>query len=290
MIYRITESDFNAINAEMPDSLEFGYSGDDGLFYYDDAIFPHIPFDLNITLMESVGKNYSDYVSSLSPITDFYCKIYRYFEEDDLKDLDRTKPPLGHDYKTGLNVRLHPKRTTIKGEVVKVDYYADPGLTDIILVVEIEYVRDSLGFALSRTTNRRWALENGSFHETEKVTTKSYSVNAEDQIKEGIRRRQNIIDTLQPAVLKFMFESLLPQGLSQMQIVLMGRAFIDSHELEFDKFVKSSSTVTDPASPNFGKKTLVVEFENATETWLDNTPASLGGISIRDFIIQEASI
>ena len=74
----------------------------------------------------------------------------------------------------------------------------------------------------------------------------------------------------------------------------MGRDFIDRHENEFQKFIESSSTVTDPNDPNFGRKKVVVAIEtaaNSTDTWLKNAPPSLGGsITIENYLVAEFSI
>ena len=289
MIYILPEEYYVAINQKMPSNIQFGYE-EEGHFYYDDSIISHITFDIDITLKEAINKTYNELVVELEPLANYHCKIYDYIEEELLIDADKTKPPFGHDYKTGLITRLHPKRTTIKGEVIRVDYYSDKELTDLVLTVEVEYIRDDIGFAISRKTTRRWVLKNDEYHPETKITEKSYVINLEDQIKEGLRRRQNIIDSIQPRVLYLLFEVMLPEGKTKEEIIYIGREFLDRHEPEFDRFIKSSSTIIDINDPNYGKKELAVAFMIATDEWLDNKPATLGGISIREYIINEVSI
>jgi len=81
----------------------------------------------------------------------------------------------------------------------------------------------------------------------------------------------------------------------------MGRDFMDRFEDEFDNFRKSSSTVTDPQDPNFGRKVVVVALEiaangdsgatpdpiPATDPWLNEKPATLGGASILQYLSNE---
>lgn len=193
------------------------------------------------------------------------------------------------DYTTSCN--LFPKRTMIKGEVTKVEWYSDEQLTDKVIEVIISYTRDAFGFAQHRTTTRKWVQKNNQFHPNYKVTTKNYSHNRDDQISEGKRRRENIVNSVQLPTLQFMLETM--QG-TQTAILLAGRNFMDRHSIEFKNFIDNSSSVTDINSPNYGKKNVVVAFESAaatTDTWLNNNPASLGGsTSILQYLVNEFTI
>lgn len=215
---------------------------------------------------------------------DFVPKIYDFINYN-------SKDAFFHDlnYIIETSQSLYPKRTMQFGEIVKVEWFSDVSLTDKVLEVDIQYNRDAAGFAINRTTTRKWLMRNGQFHPDFKVTTKRYDLNLEDQISEGIRRRENIINSLQIPTMGFMIEVLSP--MSQGEILLMGRNFMDDLELEFQKFIKNSSTVSDTNDPNFGRKNLAVAFENRPETWLDLFPSALGGsMSIRDWLVQEVSI
>lgn len=193
------------------------------------------------------------------------------------------------EYTKQVKPNLYPKRTKVKGEVQKVQWYADAALTDLVLEVDIVYTRDVQGFATDRTTTRKWVMNNGNFHADTKVTTKKYNINIEDQIVEGKTRRRNIVNIVQLPVMSFLIETETP-GMSVPEILLMGRAFMDTMELHFQKFIDNSSTVTDPLDPDFGKKQIVVAFEDATDSWMENTPAALGGATIRQYLIGEFSI
>lgn len=194
------------------------------------------------------------------------------------------------DYTKDLTQSLYPKRTFVQGELQKVEWFADQALTDKILQVDISYIRDSLGFAVSRTTTRTWYRSDGSAAPETKVTDKLYTINLNEQIVEGHKRRQNIVDGVQIPVMGFLMETQSP-ALTAGQIVLLGRDFLNKMEPYFDRFVKNSSSITDTQDPNFGKKEIVVEFENnIVDTWLDDLPTALGGATIRQWLIGEFSI
>lgn len=207
------------------------------------------------------------------------------------------------DYKKELTQSLIPKRTVSQGEVVKVEWFKslDGNMQPIdkVINVDIVYNRDATGFATSRTTTRTWINEDETDNSDVKVTHKYYFVNPSDMIDEGLKRRKLLINSIQIPVMTFMTEVLMPLGFSQEAVVLKGREFMDDYETDFNKFVENSSSITNPADPNFGKKSIVVEFEdndpagrNANyNSWLDAAPASLGGLTtIRQYLISEFSI
>jgi hypothetical protein len=193
------------------------------------------------------------------------------------------------NYNTELSQSIFPKRVFTKGELTSVVWYSDQLLTNKLLDVTMVYVRDAMGFAVSRTTTRKWVREDESFHPLFKITTKSYTINPIDQILEGKRRRSNIVDGVQLPVMSFLLETQ-SGTLTQGEILLMGRDFLDAMEPFFNRFVKNSSSINDVASPDFGKKEIVVEFETSTDAWLDDLPAALGGATIRQYLIGEFSI
>ena len=203
------------------------------------------------------------------------------------------------DYKNELVQSLIPKRTTTQGEVTLVEWFQslDGSNNPInkVLDVAVVYTRDATGFALYRTTTRTWYNRDGSANLDTKVTTKYYFVNSVDQIKEGKRRRKLLVDSIQIPVLGKVMEVLIPLGYSDTACLLKGRQFMDDYELDFNKFVNNSSTITDAASPDFGMKTIRVKFRDEADVnhieWLDKSPASLGGTTtIRQYLLTEFDI
>jgi len=167
--------------------------------------------------------------------------------------------------------------------------------TDKIITVDIAYTRDATGFATQRTTTRKWINRDNSENAEAKLTTKLYFVNPAEMIIEGTKRRKLLVDSIQIPTLTFMTEALVPLGYTQEAVVLKGRAFMDDYEGDFNKFVDNSSTITDPADPDFGEKTIVVRLRDEANTsyveWLDKSSPSLGGTTtIRQYLMNEFDI
>jgi len=203
------------------------------------------------------------------------------------------------DYKKELTSSLIPKRTTMQGEVVKVDWYKsldqDGNPTDLVLTVDIVYTRDESGFATYRTTTRTWINEDGSENDDRKITAKYYYINHSEMIDEGTKRRGLLVSNIKLPVLTFMSEALMPLGYTEESVLLKGRDFLDDYELEFNKFIDNSSSINDPASPDFLLKSVVVRIRDdqtpAYLEWLDKAPPSLGGATtIRQYLMNEFSI
>lgn len=188
---------------------------------------------------------------------------------------------------------LFPKRVFSQGELQSVEWYIESTFQTKVLKAEMSYTRDGNGFATYRETLRTWINEDDSENPLTKLTSKFYT--PLEMIQEGKRRRGNIVDGVQIPTLSFMLETMVnPPTVTQDMVLLIGRDFMDRFEDEFNKFIDNSSTVTDPADPDFLKKKVVVAIENAansTDPWLKNKPASLGGsISIENYLVSEFSI
>jgi hypothetical protein len=209
------------------------------------------------------------------------------------------------DYKKDINsgLTLIPKRTVTQGEVTKVEWYktldGNQVPTDLVIIVDIAYTRDTTGFATFRTTARTWINRDGTENSDKKYTTKFYFVNPSDMITEGLKRRKLLVSSIQIPTLTFMMEVLMPLGHTQQSVVLKGREFMDDYDGDFNRFVENSSTITNPADPNVGRKSIIVQLEdnavdgrNATyNAWLDLAPGSLGGMTtIRQYLINEFNI
>jgi len=230
---------------------------------------------LTLTLTDEVPTDIEEEIIAL-------CSNYRleYPKISDLVTLDlRGKDFRSINYKTELIKSLHPSRVFSRGELGKVEWFSDSDLTDLILQVEMEYTRDSLGFALHRITTRSWMNKSGNFHINKKVTIKKYS--DLEQIAEGKTRRGNIIDGLQKPILGMMLATVIADdGESeterQTRIIMEGRTFLATHKAKFTLFVEDSN------------REIYQEILNATEYWLDNNISET--MTIRDYILNELNI
>ena len=189
---------------------------------------------------------------------------------------------------------LFPKYYFNKGELYKTEYYVNEDLTDLVLVVDVTYNRDAAGFAQTRTTRRRWVNNDDSFNTVEKTTSKNYTNNPSQIIKEGKRRRENIVDNLQIPTLTAIQMTMLPLGHTEQDCLLYGRNFLDFYDLEFKKFVNNASTVNQKNDPNFGRRVIEVLLETDSEVehalWLDQIPNIFGpGVTIRQYLVNEFS-
>ena len=240
------------------------------------------------TVLDDLVSNFSDTLEALK-----VPKICDYVKEE-LKG----KHFHDIDYKTELTQSLIPKRTVVKGEVQRVEWFQSMDVNNNpvnkILDVSIVYQRDASGFAISRQVTREWTNKDESVNPLPKLTSKYYFVNPVDQIEEGIKRRGLLVKSIQMPTMLAMMHVLMPLGQSQGQVLLQGRQFMDDYETDFSKFVASSSSITDINDPNFGKKTVVVRLEEEAEAsrvlWLDAAPAILGGATIRQYLINEFTI
>ena len=189
------------------------------------------------------------------------------------------------NYKTGLNSRLHAKRTFVKGELQKAEWYAYyDGLNyeNKILDVDVIYNRDALGFADSRITTRTWYYEDGTPCDEKKITTKYYTDPVE-RIQEGKRRRGNLIDILMNNTMGLMIETMAADPLDPVEvggIIQQGRDLMKEYQGDITAFIEESHTAFIDSLTN-----------DTTHTWLDNQPVSLGGsTSIRNYLIAELTI
>lgn len=217
-------------------------------------------------------------------------KIYQYVPETTIHD-----PyifPADIDYKTGLTISLFPARVMVQGELQEVTYYAEYDALEAyeldkfkqpVLKVEINYTRDSLGFAQYRSTTRSWYYEDGTMcTSVQKITSKVYDFLG--TIAEGKRRRQNIIDGSMIPVLGMMIQTCLvapqqnpPLFATQPELVLEARRFLSSCKAHIIDFVDDSST----------------EFSDwlstATEVWLNNV-IHQNGTTIRQWLMNEIDV
>lgn len=198
-----------------------------------------------------------------------------------------------------LTLNLIPKRTIVQGEVQKVEWYSEIdgalNVSNKVLDVDIVYTRDVTGFAIYRVVTRTWYNNDGIENDEKKITVKYYAVNPSESIDEGIKRRSLIIKELQRPILASMLQVLVPLGYSETAVLFRGRTFLDEYEVEFQKFTNHSSSINDPASPDYGMKAIIVKLRDESDTelteWLDLAPPLFGGtVTIRQYIMSQLDV
>jgi hypothetical protein len=97
---------------------------------------------------------------------------------------------------------FHKKRTIVKGELVKAEYFRNfDGViySDLILEENRTFNRDAIGIVQTRDISIKWYLEDDTVGCT-KTWTKYY--NADEAIQEGIDRRSNMISVAKTTLLR----------------------------------------------------------------------------------------
>jgi len=260
------------------------------------------PDQLRFTLSESLTEQEDDALESfIGAFDDSYI-------ESPLRILSLVKEEAAHkhfhniDYikeiKSGMSLIPERESGTVQGEVREVVWYAgvNENLEPHTPVIKenATYTRAESGLPYWRVKERVWYREDGTIHPEKKITVKFYVVNKQDMIDEGIKRRSLLVKSIQIPVMEMMGEVLTPLNVTEAAILIKGRHFMDQFEHEFNKFIDNSSTIADPADPNYGRKSVIVALENVDaleHSWIDMAPNSLGGATtIRQYLINEFDI
>jgi hypothetical protein len=220
----------------------------------------------------------SDIVSLVKEEPD-HVRIYRFIP---VADSDLNVAPIERNYITGLVTRLQARRTFNHGELNKIYWYGDGTTNDLIIKVDVAYERDTIGFAVRRTTTRTWLREDGTDATPNKYTEKFYNTDLLGAIDEGIRRRGNIVKGLQLPILGTMTATIPAlSGESeperQARIITIGRRFLGAYKEHFNAFVEDSN------------KQIIEEMELANDFWLDNI-IDANGTTIRMMVLYELNI
>jgi hypothetical protein len=243
-----------------------------------------------------------------------YYKIYDYLLEDKASNVDIYASPLDIDFKTDLSVSVAKKTLPkIQGKPTLVEYYeikrfqfdenGAPVMNPLTNAPNIEYINkicevsfdftyDPFGFIVEKIANLRWVMTDETVSEVSKNIGELFDplLDNEKRIAEGTMRRQAIVDGLQLPALAFLGQSYPDKN--TIELLTIGRAFLDKYDEDFRDFVEKSLSVVDPQDPNFGKKVIIVKIEQATDEWLDNT-VTLDGQNFftpRQYIISELDI
>lgn len=200
------------------------------------------------------------------------------------------------DYKTGLTARLEKKVTSmVDGEVREVEYHADDAFDDLVLKVAVfkdqalttpGYTRTSNGLAVERWTERTWYREDDTAHPETKVTHKTYSHDSLQQMREGRRRRGNVIDQLSITVLNLLVATETavdplnptPAEITAAEVIAM--PWLATYDVHVNNYIR----VGDLAWKTAGSPNLTDD----TATWLDNDCEPVGypaSTTIRDVIL-----
>ena len=289
--YRLTNTEYHGMKSQLPKEAAFGWKDPEypdhyliaGEYFYR---LKDIGYDLEEICQSMLGVTFESISEDMSlceaKIWD-HTMVDAEHIHDDFRVLD---------YTTQLISSLFPKRTLDHGEITQVDWYSDPELTDRVISVSVHYERDAYGFAVERTTERKWIARNGSVHPKIKATKKSYKINPVDQIREGVRRRQNIVDSVQMPAFAATQEVLVNLGVAPEGILGLARELLERLNGDFKMFIDNSSADSDPSSPTFGTKKIVLAIQELSDefTWMKTPTTILGGASLLQYLRFQFSI
>lgn len=122
------------------------------------------------------------------------------------------EPPQHLDYRVAVNSRLFTRKRVMYGELVSLEFFGrfDPEgkvFEDLVVGEAHTYVRNAENYAIKRDIVISWYKNDGSPHSDTKIRTKFYD--AQGQINELKRRRENIIDWLRGALKGTQLEPLV---------------------------------------------------------------------------------
>jgi hypothetical protein len=207
-------------------------------------------------------------------------KLYRYATR---QYEDVSVPPVGLNYVTGIDGRLHPTNAVmVDGEVRQIDYYAEATMDpatgqvsydDLVVRESFVYQRDAVGFARGRVQTITWYREDDTPHPTTKQRVKFYE--PDESLREGYRRRGNITDKLAMDMAGWLMVTQT-QLANQQDRLNLGREFMRQHKLSFDMFVEASSAQ------------ILYDVTDDTTDWLDDLLAP--GVTIRATILDALNI
>ena len=278
-------------HSEITEMLPMGWTfgvinegSEDYIVYENDInmmLRPETPFDLESIFQNLYSKSVFEFMND-NIVYPF--KIYNYIDDEDEQFQDPYHLPACVNYKTQLNIRLYPEHYFIKGELQKTIYYSEYDesteiFNDEILLVSFEYERDNLGFAVKRQTKRQWYRTNGVLEETQiKDTLKFYD--SQQKIREGKRKRENIMDTITITVMGMVMQTELPNPdsiyKSPEEIVVEGRRFLADHKISFSNFIDDANA------------DILTELSEDTTPWLSNV-IDANGTKILDYLLYQLS-
>lgn len=234
-------------------------------------------------------------------------KIYRLMNNTELALFtDKSVPPLGWNYKTGLEARLHFRDTKSYGRIQEREYFANRtinpdgsvDLDDKIIREAYNYTFNEYGDVIEREIIIYWLREDGTEHTKTKSHTKNYLINLEEALDEAIKVRTAFTNELKIVVRAFAVPSIISNGqLTQASTDLAGGdpglppysqtaavqslagellaiALLEDYENELSSFI------------SIGSPSIVSAFQNDTNhVWLDNEFQP--GLTFRAHLVTE---
>lgn len=225
--------------------------------------FPLGCSESDIQALEQIIDDHKPYV----PLRIYQFVPLTYHHQDGSSD-----PPLDLNYETGLTNRLYRNVDMTFGEIQTITYCADCDFASAVVVERITYERDEIGFAQERMTEISWVDIHDNEHSQKKYLHKIYS--PDESLREGQRRRKNIIDKLMMDVGGILIQT---QQSTAQEALQLGREL-------FKKYAIDEKSYTEASDPS-----ILGDFKNDQEhLWLDDEIQA--GYSIRRYCFDSCNI
>ena len=200
-------------------------------------------------------------------------KIYEYLDQDH-GIFDEYLAPHHLDFVTGINIRLHPKRTFVLGEMTEVIYYESfDGQNYSIPVVRetFVYTRDPVSkLAISRIQTIEWYDVDGNLGEFPKIRGPKYYNTMTEKIKESKIKKGNQVNTAGEVCIGSLIQL---SGKTLAEATSLGQAYWNTL-IDSGMIPKYIDGLTQPLRDQITADTLAGDPD-----WLNNT--------IRDLILAE---
>ncbi len=205
----------------------------------------------------------------------------------------RTFIPFSIDYMKDVKVKFSRKNEFDQyGFLTKVTYYELETVTvdpvtlirtvqydNEILKVEISYNVTDDGYVSYRDTKRSYMLDT-DLYEVEGEITKRKHYDTTQALKEGLRRRQNVIDILKLSVagVIYLTEATLGNITNVIEAEQLGIPAFTELAIEVDNYVSGNTSAEMIAAIN--------GLSSVTYPWLDNVIPASGGATIKMYAMS----
>lgn len=204
--------------------------------------------------------------------------LYDYFvlydHINDGSTIINAHPPVDVDYDI---LSLHKKRTIVKGELIKVEYFGSYDYSTKIYSNKI-ISEDRIYYKINQLLNRRemtikWYLSNGAVG-FQKQTIKYYS--NQEAMAELDTRRANVISELKINTVGLI---MVCSGVTSIQAQGIGKPLVSTYNLEMSKYVQGYEQELRDAILN-----------DSTYAWLNLVIPNAGGMTIRQYLISGLTV
>lgn len=148
------------------------------------------------------------------------------------------------NYLNEVSIYWHRRETwgsgNEKGLLLKVEYFADEEMTELVLEVEVSYQQDPFGNLVSKNTVRTWYLRNGTPHPDKKQKPSPKLYTPTESRKATMRRRENVVAQLEGQLIDMLKD---PEATLEEQAasLTLGVQFLTAISSELNQFLNSGN-------------------------------------------------